>query len=109
MEKIKKYFQRIGLEMPEEIVPDSKLLKELQFAHCTSVPYENLDILRGIPLSLEIDDLYEKVVVRGKGGFSQGAALQGQEDAIGLHVTHLPGGIIGKPPGGVGLGGRGGT
>ena len=59
MEKIKKYFQRIGLEMPEEIVPDSKLLKELQFAHCTSVPYENLDILRGIPLSLEIDDLYE--------------------------------------------------
>ena len=69
MEKIKKYFQRIGLEMPEEIVPDSKLLKELQFAHCTSVPYENLDILRGIPLSLEIDDLYEKVVVRGKGGF----------------------------------------
>ena len=37
MEKIKKYFQRIGLEMPEEIVPDSKLLKELQFAHCTSV------------------------------------------------------------------------
>lgn len=69
MEKIKKYFQRIGLEMPEHIVPDSKLLMELQFAHCTTVPYENLDILRGIPLSLEIDDLYEKVVNQGKGGF----------------------------------------
>ena len=52
MEKVKKYFERIGLELPEQIVPDSALLKKLQFAHCTTVPYENLDILRQIPLSL---------------------------------------------------------
>ena len=69
MEKVKAYFKRIGLEMPETIVPDSALLKKLQFAHCTTVPYENLDIIRGIPLSLDPDDLYEKVVVRGRGGF----------------------------------------
>ena len=69
MEKVKAYFKRIGLEMPETIVPDSSLLKKLQFAHCTTVPYENLDIIRGIPLSLDPDDLYEKIVVRGKGGF----------------------------------------
>ena len=69
MEKIKAYFKRIGLEMPEKIVPDSALLKDLQFAHCTTVPYENLDIIRGIPLSLEPEDLYQKVVVQGKGGF----------------------------------------
>jgi len=69
MEKIKAYFKRIGLEMPEKVVPDSALLQKLQFAHCTSVPYENLDIIRGIPLSLDPCDLYEKVVTRGKGGF----------------------------------------
>ena len=69
MEKVKKYFERIGLELPEQIVPDSALLKKLQFAHCTTVPYENLDILRQIPLSLEPEALYEKVVVQGKGGF----------------------------------------
>ena len=69
MEKIRRYFQRIGLELPETIVPDSELLCKLQYAHCTAVPYENLDILRGKPLSLDIGDLYEKVVVQHRGGF----------------------------------------
>ncbi len=71
MEKVKvaAYFKRIGLEMPETIVPDSALLKQLEFAHCTTVPYENLDIIRGIPLSLDENDLFEKVVTRGRGGF----------------------------------------
>ena len=71
MEKVKvaAYFKRIGLEMPETIVPDSALLKQLEFAHCTTVPYENLDIIRGVPLSLDEDDLFDKVVTRGRGGF----------------------------------------
>ena len=65
-EKVKKYFERMGLELPEQIVPDSALLRELQFAHCTHIPYENLDIIRGIPLSLDVDDLYKKIVEEGK-------------------------------------------
>lgn len=69
MEKVKQYFDRIGLVMPDAIVPDSALLRELQFAHCTTIPYENLDILRKIPLSLDEDALFDKVVVKRKGGF----------------------------------------
>ena len=69
MEKIEAYFKRIGLEMPEQIVPDSELLRKLQFAHCTSVPYENLDIIRGVPLSLDPENLFDKIVTRGRGGF----------------------------------------
>ena len=69
MNKIAAYFERIGLEIPDNIVPDSELLKELQFAHCTTVPYENLDIIRGIPLSLNEEDLFDKIVIRRKGGF----------------------------------------
>ena len=69
MEKVEAYFRRIGLEMPAKIVPDSELLQKLQFAHCTTVPYENLDIIRGIPLSLDPNDLYEKIVMRRRGGF----------------------------------------
>lgn len=71
MEKVKveKYFNRIGLEMPETIVPDGELLKKLHFAHCTTVPYENLDIIRGIPLRLDDEGLYQKVVEEGKGGY----------------------------------------
>jgi len=33
------------------------------------VPYENLDIMDGVPLSLEVPDLYDKVVTRGRGGY----------------------------------------
>ncbi len=69
MEKVKDYFHRIGLEWSENLIPDGALLRKLQFAHCTTVPYENLDIMRGIPLSLEDDALYEKVVTRKQGGF----------------------------------------
>ena len=71
MEKVKveKYFKRIGLEMPETIVPNGELLKKLHFAHCTTVPYENLDIIRSIPLRLDDEGLYQKVVEEGKGGY----------------------------------------
>lgn len=68
-EKVSAYFHRIGLPLPEVIVPDGELLRKLQFAFCTAVPYENLDILRGIPLSLQEDDLFEKIVTRNRGGF----------------------------------------
>ena len=62
------YFHRLGLEMPEKIVPDSALLRKLHLAHCTAVPYENLDILRDIPTSLEADALFRKIVTEGRGG-----------------------------------------
>lgn len=67
--KVEKYLERIGLSLPADFVPDSTFLHELQFAHCTHVPYENLDIIRGISLSLDEADLYKKVVEQGKGGF----------------------------------------
>ena len=60
---VKAYFDRIGLPVPEKIVPDSELLRKLQFAHCTTVPYENLDMIRDVPTSLEADALFEKIVV----------------------------------------------
>ena len=62
------YFHRLGLEMPGKIVPDSALLRKLHLAHCTAVPYENLDILRDIPTSLEADALFRKIVTEGRGG-----------------------------------------
>ena len=65
---VKKYFERIGLEMPENVVPDSEQLRKLHFAHCTTVPYENLDMIRGVPISLEEEDMYRKIVEEGRGG-----------------------------------------
>lgn len=88
---VKTYFERIGLEMPEKIVPDSALLRKLQFAHCTSVPYENLDMIRGIPTSLEEDALFEKIVVNHRGGlcFELNGCFGNLLRALGYGVTDL--------------------
>ena len=65
---VKRYFDRLGLELPETIVPDSELLRKIHLAHCCRVPYENVDMIRGIPTSLHEDALFRKIVEEGKGG-----------------------------------------
>lgn len=86
---VRKYFERIGLELPENPVPDSALLKKIHYAHCTTVPYENLDMIRGIPTSLEENALYKKIVEEGKGGicFELNGSLGNLLRALGYTVT----------------------
>ena len=86
---VKKYFARIGLECPENPVPDSALLKKLHLAHCTAVPYENLDMLRDIPTSLEEEALFQKIVEEGKGGlcFELNGSFGNLLRALGYKVT----------------------
>lgn len=88
---VKAYFARIGLELPETVVPDSALLRKLQFAHCTAVPYENLDMMRGIPTSLDENALYEKIVVNQRGGlcFELNGIFGALLRALGYGVTDL--------------------
>ena len=69
MMDVNAYLARIGMEVPAGAAPTSELLRQLQYAHCTTVPYENRAILRGEPLSLEPEKLYEKIVERRQGGF----------------------------------------
>lgn len=69
MERMKKYLARLGLPEDTEVTKTYDFLSKLQYAHVTKVPYENLDILRGKPLSLEWDELYDKIVTRGQGGY----------------------------------------
>jgi N-hydroxyarylamine O-acetyltransferase len=44
-------------------------LHTLHFAHLSEVPYENLDIMAGLPFNLDEDALFEKIVLRRRGGF----------------------------------------
>jgi len=66
-QRIKAYLQRIGFESKPEL--NFNTLHALQRAHLLSVPYENLNILQSIPISLDINNLYEKIVTRGRGGY----------------------------------------
>jgi len=68
-EKLQKYFKRIGLEYTEPYEPNLEHLFELHQAHNFTIPYENLDILRNVPLSLKDEDLYEKFITNERGGY----------------------------------------
>lgn len=83
------YFHRLGLEMPQNIVPDSALLRQLHFAHCTRIPYENLDMLRGTPTSLEESALFDKIVTHRRGGlcFELNGCFGNLLRALGYSVT----------------------
>lgn len=65
--EIRAYLERIGYEGPLDGSAD--VLAKLQECHLHTVPYENLDILNRIPLSLEIPALYDKIVARRRGGY----------------------------------------
>lgn len=64
---VQAYLQRIGYS--GSISLDLATLTKLQEQHLFHVPYENFDILQGVALSLDIPDLYDKIVVRNRGGY----------------------------------------
>lgn len=65
--EIEQYLHRI--KFSSAITLSSETLSGLQKAHIATVPYENLDILRGIPLSVDPHIIYKKVVENRRGGF----------------------------------------
>lgn len=65
-ERISAYLNRIGMKPPIDL--DLSYLTQLQFAHQTQVPYENLNIMAGKPTSLDREDLYQKIIVNHRGG-----------------------------------------
>lgn len=63
------YFERIGLPGDFPVTHTYVFLKEIQYRHVTTVPYENLDILDGRPISLQPEDLFDKIVTHHRGGY----------------------------------------
>ncbi len=61
------YLRRIGYDGPRE--PSIETLRGLHRNHLYTVPFENLDIPLGVPIVLEPARLYDKIVVRRRGGF----------------------------------------
>src|SRR5690625_4506003 len=63
------YLQRIGITR-NGLSPDKfEALKQLQLHHLLHVPFENLDVIRGIPIILDVRAFYEKVVTNHRGGY----------------------------------------
>ena len=61
------YLARIAYEGPVD--PSIETLRRLHRAHVLTVPFENLDIHLGRPISLEPLDLFRKIVIGKRGGY----------------------------------------
>ena len=61
------YLARIGYQ--GAVDPGLETLKKLHQHHLLRVPFENLDIQWQRPLSLDIQDLFQKIVGDNRGGF----------------------------------------
>jgi N-hydroxyarylamine O-acetyltransferase len=61
------YLERIAYTGP--LSASAETLRALQLAHMYAVPFENLDIHLGRPLSLDHEALFAKIVTRRRGGF----------------------------------------
>jgi N-hydroxyarylamine O-acetyltransferase len=61
------YLKRINYE--GALLPTIKSLRDLQFSHLLSVPFENLSIHASEPILLQHDRLFDKIVKRRRGGF----------------------------------------
>ena len=67
MIQIETYLQRI--HYTGSLSPTLAVLQQLQKQHLLTVPFENLDIHNNIPITLDIDSIYDKIVSRNRGGF----------------------------------------
>lgn len=78
------YLARIGLS-------GRPSLAQVHRAHATSIPFENLDPRRGVPVSLTPEDLQQKLVAERRGGycFEQNLLLKGALESLGAEVEPL--------------------
>ena len=66
--QVKAYLDRIGFTAEPKL--DKETLDELVFCHQKSVPFETYDVhVHEVVPSLDLGDLYDKIVVRRRGGY----------------------------------------
>ena len=79
------YLVRIGWEGSRE--PTLDTLAGVLRAHMTAVPFENLDVLLGRGIRLDLDSVYAKLVTARRGGycFEHGTLFQAAMARLGFH------------------------
>jgi N-hydroxyarylamine O-acetyltransferase len=90
-----RYLERIGLS-------GRPSLAAVHRAHVTSIPFENLDPHRGVPVSLETADLERKLVIERRGGycFEHNLLLKAALQELGFEVESMLARVrVGSSPG----------
>lgn len=88
------YFDRIGYAGRPR--PDLETLRALHRAHLLAIPYENLDVQLGRPLTTDPEAAFDKLVRRRRGGwcYEMNGLLGAALEEIGFKVARLAGGVM---------------
>lgn len=88
------YFDRIGWRGGTR--PDFDTLAGLLRAHTSRIPFENLDVLLGRPVRLDLPGLHDKLVGAGRGGYCfEHATLFGAVlDTLGFRTVRHAGRVV---------------
>jgi len=95
-ETVVAYLNRVGLAAP--VAGDAEGLRTLHRAHQLTVPFENLSIHLGEPVSLYEPDLIGKIVRRRRGGFCYelNGAFALLLEALGAQVSRVAARVYGE-------------
>ena len=83
------YCERIAFT--GELRPSAECLRQLHLAHATHVPFENIEVLMGRPVPLDLESLWKKLVADRRGGycFEQNTLFAAVLEEIGFKVRRL--------------------
>jgi N-hydroxyarylamine O-acetyltransferase len=98
------YLARIGYK--EAITPTLECLTAIHRCHALAIPYENLDVQLGVPVSQRIGAIYDKIVTRRRGGwcYEMNGLLGWALREIGFDVMRVASGVRRKERGDSALG-----
>lgn len=88
------------IELDETGPPSLTLLRNVIARHTAAIPFENLDIILGRPIRLDIGSIQAKLVHGGRGGycFEQNTLLRAALEQMGFRVTTLMARVVRSAP-----------
>ena len=98
------YFDRIAYAGP--VQPDLATLTALHRAHLRAIPYENLDVQLGRPVTIERAPIFEKIVTGKRGGwcYEMNGLFGWALDQLGFRVTRSAGAVMREVNGAAAIG-----
>ncbi len=63
---LKQYLKRLN---ESQEMPSFDYLSRLQYQHVTTIPFENLDVIRKVPIYLNLATIESKILENGRGGY----------------------------------------